>query len=281
MQLKYKRAGIVVKPHERVVYYLKKAIEILEGWNVRVVLDRIAADLIGADSGVAREEIAEYSDIIILIGGDGTFLSVAGTAVEAQIPVGGFNLGNLGFLTELNKDKMEESLNEVFFGRPSISHRKLLQIDFKGEKYIALNDVVAHTGNIARLITLRLHIDGHHVAEVSGDGIIVSTPTGSTAYSLACGGPILTPNVNGTVITPISPHSLTFRPFIVPEDSRISVKLESENAEVCITMDGQKVIPMATGESFEVSIYGKELKMIVSKSLNYFKLLNEKLNWGL
>lgn len=281
MQLKYKKAGIVVKPHNGVAFYLKETIKILERLEVEVILEKIAADLIGTTSSIPREEIARRSDIIILIGGDGTFLSVATQAVESQIPVGGFNLGNLGFLTELNKDLMEDSLREIFLGNPNISRRKLLRIDYKGERHIALNDVVVNKGNIARLITLRLDINDFHVAKISGDGLIISTPTGSTAYSLASGGPIVAPNVNGTVINPICPHALTFRPFIVPDDSRIVVKLESENTEVFLTMDGQTVVPMAAGDSYEVSLHDKTLKMIVSKSLNYFKLLHEKLNWGL
>ena len=281
MQSEYKKAGIVVKPHDGVVLYLKQAIEILKRLKVEVVLENIAADLIGKTSDISREKIADYSDIIILIGGDGTFLSVATYAVEKQIPVGGFNLGSLGFLTELNKDMMEESLTEIFHGQPNISERKLLEINFKEEKYIALNDVVAHRGNIARIIQLYLEIDREHVGEFRGDGLIISTTTGSTAYSLSSGGPILTPKVDGFVITPICPHSLTFRPFIVPADSKINVTLRTENTEVLMTVDGQTVVPMAYGDGFEVNLYKKRLKMIVAKKMNYFKLLNEKLNWGL
>ena len=137
------------------------------------------------------------------------------------------------------------------------------------------------TRNIARIIKLHLEIDREHVAEFRGDGLIISTPTGSTAYSLSSGGPILAPKVNGFVITPICPHSLTFRPFIVPANSKINVTLRTENTEVLMTVDGQKVVPMAYDDGFEVSLYKKRLKMIVSKKMNYFKLLNEKLNWGL
>ncbi len=281
MQLKYKKAGIVVKPHDGVVFYLKQAVEILRRLKVEVVLEKIAAELMGVTSDITRDKIASQSDIIILIGGDGTFLSVATQAVEEQIPVGGFNLGNLGFLTELNKDMMEESLTDIFHGQANISERKLLEIDFKGEKYVALNDVVANKGNIARIIQLHLEIDREHVAVFSGDGLIISTPTGSTAYSLASGGPILTPEVNGIVITPICPHSLTFRPFIVPANSTINVTVRTENAEVFMTVDGQKVVPMAFSDGFKVSLYRKSLKMIVAKKMNYFRLLNEKLNWGL
>lgn len=281
MQSIYKKAGIVVKPHNEVVLYLESVIKILKRLNVEVVLEKIAADLIGVRSDVSRDEIASRVDIIILIGGDGTFLSVATNAVEAQIPVGGFNLGSLGFLTELNKDLLEEKLIEIFYGQSTISERKLLEINFKGEKLIALNDVVANRGNISRVSKLLLEIDRERVVEFSGDGLIISTPTGSTAYSLASGGPIVSPRVNGFIVTPICPHSLTFRPLVVPDILRIRVTSMSENNRVFFTVDGQKVLPMDTGDTFEVGLYDKKLKMIVAKEMNYFRLLNEKLNWGI
>jgi NAD+ kinase len=281
MELKYKRAGIVVKPHKGVIPYLEKTIEVLKRIKVEVILEKYAAEIVGETSSISREEIASISDVIILIGGDGTFLSVATHAAENEIPVGGFNLGSLGFLTELNKDSLEQSLLDLCQGELKISERKLLEIHFKGERLIALNDVVASKGNIARIIKLLVEIDGGHVAEISGDGLIVSTPTGSTAYSLSSGGPIVTPKVNGIVITPICPHSLTFRPFIIPDNSLVKVTLVSENTEVFVTVDGQKVLPMAVGDSFDVQIYSKYLQMIQAKSMNFFKLLNEKLNWGL
>ncbi|MCP4217687.1 MAG: NAD(+)/NADH kinase [bacterium] len=279
--MKYKRVGIVVKPHGGVVLYLKKAIEILEKLQVKVVLEKIAADLIGRKSDVARENIAGHVDLIILIGGDGTFLSVANQAAEKGIPVGGFNLGTLGFLTELRKEQMEENLRDIVHGNVRMSQRKLLQIDFEGRQYLALNDVVSSKGHIARITTLKLEVDNDHVAEYRGDGLIISTPTGSTAYSLSSGGPIVNPKVNGVVITPICPHSLTFRPLVIPDNSCIKVTLLSENTEVFITIDGQKVLPMAHGDEFQVCLYPKPLKMVVAQHMNYFKLLNEKLNWGL
>ena len=140
--------------------------------------------------------------------------------------------------------------------------------------------MVASKGNIARIIRLSLEIDGNEVAEVSGDGLIVSTPTGSTAYSLSAGGPVISPDVNGIVITPICPHSLTFRPLVVPDRSIINVRLLSEKSEVFVTLDGQTVMPMSLGNQFEARIYHKKLKMIASAEINYFKLLSEKLNWG-
>lgn len=276
----YKKAGIVVKPYNEVIPYLEKAIEIIRSFRVEVVLEETAARLIGKDTDISRENIGTHADIIILIGGDGTFLSVAKQAVENQVPVAGFNLGSLGFLTELKKESLETSLKDIFFGQPKISQRKMLGIDYKGKQYTALNDVVVGKGSIARIIKICLEIDGFHVAEIGGDGLIISTPTGSTAYSLAAGGPIVTPHVNGIIVTPICPHSLTFRPLVIPDESKIKVTL-IYGTESFLTVDGQKVIPLETGDFFSTTILDKTLPMVENSQLNYFKLLNEKLNWGL
>lgn len=280
MRLKYKRAGIVAKPHKDVILYLQEIIGVLKNLNVEIQLEKIAAELLDLKSDIPREKIVASSDIIILIGGDGTFLSVAREAAEQGIPVAGFNLGTLGFLTELQKEKLEENLIDIFHDRMKISERKLLQVFYGKETHIALNDVVVTRGYISRMVTLSLEIDDVYVAAIKADGLIISTPTGSTAYSLSAGGPIITPEVNGVVVTPICPHSLNFRPVVIPDSAKVRVKSLSENSEVFITIDGQKVIPMASGHYFETKIFDKKLKMIVSKNLNYFKLLNEKLKWG-
>jgi NAD+ kinase len=276
----YKKAGIVVKPHNDVIPYLEKAMEIIRSFQVEVVLEETAARLIGKNSDISRENIGTHADIIILIGGDGTFLSVAKQAVENQVPVAGFNLGSLGFLTELKKENLEANLRNIFYGQPKISQRKMLEIDYKGQQYAALNDVVVGKGSIARIIKLCLEIDDYYVAEISGDGLIISTPTGSTAYSLSAGGPIVTPHVKGIVVTPICPHSLTFRPLVIPDDSKVKVTL-IYGTESFLTVDGQKVIPLDTGDFFTAGVLEKTLPMVENGHLNYFKLLNEKLNWGL
>jgi NAD+ kinase len=281
MSEKFRKAGIVVKPHKEVIQYLKQTIKILKQRKIEYTLENIAANLLNLKSRVSRKKIADDVDIIILIGGDGTFLSVAQQAVENSIPIAGFNLGTLGFLTELSKDTLESSLNDIFSNKLKISERKLLEIHFKGEKYIALNDVVISKGNIARIIKLKLDINGSEVAQIRADGLIVSTPTGSTAYSLSAGGPIVTPKVNGIIITPICPHSLTFRPFVIPDQSGVKVTLISETTRVFLTLDGQRVIPMSTNDFFETMVYDKKLKIVEARSMNYFGLLSEKLNWGI
>jgi len=191
MQPKFKKVVIVAKPHQDVVHYLQKTIAILKKFAIAFTLEQTAAELLQSSEYCAREDIASKADLIIVLGGDGTFLSVARQAVEAQVPVAGFNLGTLGFLTEMKKESLEESLAAIFLGKAKISQRKLLQISFKNQLYTALNDVVINKGAIARVVKLLLKIDGATVTEVKGDGIIISTPTGSTAYSISAGGPIV------------------------------------------------------------------------------------------
>ena len=281
MELKYKTIGLITKPHEDVKKYLEEAVSAIEEFGATCILEDIAADMLGRKEKVKREDVSGLCDLVILIGGDGTFLSVAESAVKAQVPIAGFNLGTLGFLTELKKDKIYSSVQSLVKGEFRISERKLLEVSFKNETSLSLNDVVFSKGDIARIIKLRLEIDQVEVSEIRADGLIVSTPTGSTAYSLSAGGPILAPEVNGVVITPICPHSLTFRPFVVPDSSEIKVTLSSDSDNVVITLDGQKVIPMSINDAVRVKTGKMKLKMIISDELNYFSLLSEKLKWGI
>ncbi len=281
MELKYKKIGLITKPHEDVKKYLEEAVSAIEEFGATCILEEIAAEMLGRKEKVKRSDVSSLSDMVILIGGDGTFLSVAESAVRAQVPIAGFNLGTLGFLTELNKDKIYSSVKSLVKGEFRISERKLLEVNFKNEISLSLNDVVFSKGDIARIIKLRLDIDQVEVSEIRADGLIVSTPTGSTAYSLSAGGPILAPEVNGVVITPICPHSLTFRPFVIPDSSEIKVTLSSDSDNVVITLDGQKVIPMSFNDEVMIKTGKKKLKMVISDELNYFRLLSEKLKWGI
>ena len=281
MQQKFKKAVIVAKPHQDVVHYLQKTIAILKKFAIAFTLEQTAAELLQSNEYCAREDIASETDLIIVLGGDGTFLSVARQAVEAQVPVAGFNLGTLGFLTEMKKESLEESLADIFLGKARISQRKLLQISFKNQLYTALNDVVINKGAIARIVKLLLKIDGATVTEVKGDGIIISTPTGSTAYSISAGGPIVSPEVNGIIITPICPHSLTFRPLVVQDNTVVTVQLLTPHMDTYVTIDGQTVLPLNLEDTLTVGIYPKQLLMLVAPEINYFKLLSDKLNWGI
>jgi NAD+ kinase len=281
MNQTYNRVGIVVKPNEEVLPYLLKAVRIIKSMNKAIIFDEITAKMLNESTGVPRDKIGRNCDILIVIGGDGTFLSVAKQAVMNKIPVAGYNMGTLGFLTELKKESLEKTLSGILKKEHKIAKRKVLNIGFKKKKHLAVNDVVISKGKIARVIRMDLEIDGEKLVTVKGDGIILSTPTGSTAYSLGAGGPIVSPKLDGIIITPICPHSLTFRPLVISDKSRVKITLTSETEDVWITMDGQSVLKIEQGQSFEVSLDKRHMKMVISEEIGYFQLLNEKLNWGL
>lgn len=281
MPLKFRKAAVVAKPHQDVAHYLRQAIAILGQHGVDYVLEKTAAQLLQCPEYCEREEVAAGTDLIIVLGGDGTFLSIAHQAVEAQVPVAGFNLGMLGFLTAMKKEALAEGLGHILAGRGEITRRKLLQVGFRDRTYSALNDVVVNKGTIARIVKLLLQIDGATVAEVKGDGIIIATPTGSTAYSISAGGPIVSPDVNGIIITPICPHSLTFRPLVVPDAAAISVQLLTPHMDTFLTIDGQTALPMGFEETVRMRIHPRQLPMLAAPGTSYYQLLYEKLNWGL
>ena len=279
MKSTFKTAGIIAKPNKEIKPYLEVTVETLKKLGVDVKTEEIAARHLNFKDYVSRSEIGKVSDILIVIGGDGTLLSVARQAVVNNIPIAGFNLGTLGFLTELDKNKIESSLQNIFCNTPTFSMRKLLKIRYLGKVHTALNDCVISNGNIARVISLSLQIDNKEVAELRSDGLIISTPTGSTAYSLSAGGPIVAPQVNGIVITPICAHSLTFRPFILPDTSTVAVRV-NETEDTFITIDGQTVIPVNDKNPVTIEIHDTPLRIVEAPETNFFQLLSDRLNWG-
>lgn len=279
MKLNFNTAGIIAKPNRDIRPYLEITVRTLKEFGVNIKLEEVAARHLNSTEYISRSDIGSVSDILIVIGGDGTLLSIARQAVVNNIPIAGFNLGTLGFLTELDKNEIESSLHNIFLNTPSFSLRKLLRIKYMGKVHTALNDCVISNGNIARVISLSLQIDDKEVAEMRADGLILSTPTGSTAYSLSAGGPILAPEVNGIVITPICAHSLTFRPFIIPDSSTVAVRV-NESEDTFITIDGQTVIPVDQKHPIHIEIHDTPLKIVEAPETNFFQLLSDRLNWG-
>jgi NAD+ kinase len=248
--------------------------------NIEVVLkdlEKAAADndisLVFYDG--EKEKIKEC-DFVIAAGGDGTFLMAGSIIYDFDIPLLGINLGGLGFLTDIRKEEINSIFEDLGNKNYTIQERFFLKAKFKGEESIALNDVVFSSTDI-RVIDLDIYINGSFVTQLSGDGLIVATPTGSTAYSLSSGGPILKPDTKAFVITPISPHALTFRPLVVDQESGILIKTK----EKCrLIFDGQRLFALQEGEEVSIEKNVSTLKMVKFEDWNYFNILRKKLNWG-
>jgi NAD+ kinase len=277
-----RRAGIVIKSHAPSVEgILKIVVEYFEGRGIACVLEDAAASKLGRPDGLGRQDIAAASDLIVVLGGDGTLLSVAPAAARAGVPVMGVNLGRLGFLTEIPVSEAVATLDRFLAGDPGlVSPRWLLEARTAGISSYCLNDAVITKGAVSRMIELVLGVDGKDVATVKSDGLIVSTPTGSTAYSLSAGGPIVHPRVPAIVVTPICPHTLSFRPLAVPATSSVSVRLLTGGEEVFLTLDGQRVAPMVRDDQVELRKAPFELQLVTSPKRSYYDLVKEKLGWA-
>jgi NAD+ kinase len=282
MKKKIRRAGIVIKPHatgiERI---LRSLIQYLKQKGITPVLEEVAARKILQKGGLSRDELPGQVDLVIVLGGDGTLLSVAHLAALARVPVVGVNLGRLGFLTEVPVDELFVSLDAFLAGRRGIvSPRLLLRATSRGTSYLCLNDVVINKGAVARMIQIAIQIDGRDIAVLKSDGLIVATPTGSTAYSLSAGGPIVQPYVPALILSPICPHALSFRPMVVSSDSKIKLRILTAGEEVYLTLDGQRGVLLGKDDVVEIERSASDLSLVSSPRRNYFDLLKEKLSWA-
>jgi NAD+ kinase len=234
---------------------------------------------------VPRSEVLVGTQVALSLGGDGTFLSTARLVGDTDQPILGVNLGFLGFLTELSLDEIYDYLGRILDGEYEIEERVRLEAHHlkNGEvvgSYQALNDVVIHKGTLARIIDLETFIDGEKITNHRADGLIISTPTGSTGYSLAAGGPILEPALDAMVITPICPHPLTDRPLVVLPDRRIEVHLVSDSGEVYLTLDGQKGVALQRGDRIQVHLSLTPVRLIRAGVRSFYEVLSTKLQWG-
>lgn len=225
------------------------------------------------------DKLAQEAEALIVLGGDGTLLHVA-RHVPDTTPVLGINMGTLGFLTEFPLADWKKVVER--FGRKElpVQKRKKLQAALEGETYHVLNDVVIHKSTLARIITLRILVDGVFVTLLRGDGLIISTPTGSTAYNLAAGGPLVRPGLDAVVLSPICSHTLTQRPMVLSEKSTITIELMPPAEEVFITLDGQVGRPLKPREVVKCTASPHYLSLVVPSSFDYFAMLRKKLGWG-
>jgi len=234
---------------------------------------------------VDREEITGLAEMIVVLGGDGTLLSVARQVVGHDVPILGVNLGGLGFLTEIALEELYNVLEKVIEGDYGAEEREVLQVSVirKGKEmaeYSVLNDAVINKGALARIIDIETTINGEHLTTFKADGLIISTPTGSTAYNLSAGGPIVYPTLRCIIITPICSHTLTNRPVVIPDEVRIRAVLKTKQQEVILTLDGQQGFPLEFDDEVEVKKSDARILLIRSPYRHFFGLLREKLKWG-
>lgn len=283
-----KKVAIVVKSRgEGLVEKIETLKKILRSYNIEPLLTGENLEISGL-KGVPGEIVSQEADCIIVLGGDGTFLSALDLAIERDLPVLGVNLGRLGFLTEIPVDEMEIAVEEFIKGESTIERRTLIDAHLERDgnillKRTVLNDVVVSKSAIARLVHLKVVVNNRTAALIRADGIIVSTPTGSTAYSLSAGGPILYPDVEAFIINPLCPHSLTVRPMVIPDNFEVRIEIiksSKEEKSLFLTFDGQVGYEVKEGDAIIAVKSPKRLKLVRRKERNYFNLLKDKLFWG-
>jgi NAD+ kinase len=281
-----KRIGIIAKPHKpeaRTV--IQGLLPWLRARGVRAVLDEETARLAEEAPGRPKAELPGLVDLLLVLGGDGTLLSVARLVGPREVPILGVNLGGLGFLTEVTLEEMYPTLEAVLHGTFDVSRRMLLRATVRREErlvaeHVALNDAVIHKADLARMIEIETRIDDRFVTTFRADGLILSTPTGSTAYCMAAGGPILYPTLQALVIAPICPHMLTLRPLVVPDSSRVQVVLRSAGESSYLTLDGQVGVTLQHRDVVEVGRSEHAISLVGVSGKNYFEILRAKFKWG-
>ena len=281
-----KRVGIIAKPHKpeaRTV--LQDLLPWLEARGVEPILDIDTAGLAGRPGGQPKADVPGLADLLLVLGGDGTLLSVARLVGARDVPILGVNLGGLGFLTEVTLEELYQALDMVLQGTYEVTQRILLSatVHRQGERiaeYVALNDAVINKGALARMIELETHIDGQYVTTFRADGLILSTPTGSTAYSLAAGGPIVYPTLRALVMTPICPHTLNFRPLVISDAATVEIVQGSANENAYLTLDGQVGFTLRHRDVIKVVRSEHTITLLKAPGKNYFQILRAKLKWG-
>jgi NAD+ kinase len=281
-----KSVAIISKPDKpEVAQILPQLYDWLHKHGYAVVIDSETDLYATGPEVVTRPDLGSRSlDFVIVLGGDGTLLSTSRAVAKAGIPVLGVNLGSLGFLTEVPLPELYDALEEVDQKRASVESRSLVQCQLMREgnclmSYAALNDVIVNKSAIARLNDYDLYIDKAFVTEYKADGLIVSTPTGSTAYSMAAGGPILTPSVDAFVITPVSPHSLTHRPLVVRDSVEIEIVVKTGEEQAYLSVDGQVGMPVRDGDRILCRKADYQVQLLRIRKA-FFEVLRTKLKWG-
>ncbi len=284
-QNQFQRIALIAKPDddEKLMPTLRRLHAFLSAREIQAYCDLRAAELLGRTDGLSLVELAQRSQLAIVVGGDGTLLSSARQLVDANVPLLGVNLGRLGFLTDISPDDMLNILQAILQGDYQQDERFLLSCQIGDQAaQLALNDVVLHKWNIARMIEFETRVNGSFVDTQRSDGVIISTPTGSTAYALSVGGPLMSPDLDAILLAPICPHTLSNRPMAVRGDSEIviSVRGKTDPQHVRVTCDGQVSSCLMPGDKIRIWKYPSPVCLLHPAGQDHFDILRAKLGWG-
>lgn len=275
-----KKAGVILKPNSpeiKVEYEIVK--KYFEDEDIEMVLDEKSAAMIHEKSDLSFGDLCNTCDFLVSLGGDGTLISVVRRTFAYDIPVLGINLGTLGFLTDIAFSEIKDFLKVMKKGIYRIESRMMATAICNDKKYVAFNDIVISRKSISTMIKIHAKLDGKPFNTFYGDGVVISTPTGATAYNLSLGGPLVFPLTEAFIVTPIAPHSLTQRPLVLPADFEIEFTVLDKSGAVVI-IDGQDIHEINQHETLKIEMAPKKAKLIHKIDRNYFEVLNEKLNWG-
>jgi len=253
--------------------------------TLNILVEEETARKLAYDKTFEMEHVGEDADLIIVLGGDGTLLNVSRHGKRKEVPILGINLGGLGFLTETSVEELPATLARVLKGDFGVSKRIMLDVSVNREgdsifSITLLNDAVITKDALARIIDIETHVNDEYLTTYKADGLIFSTPTGSTGYSLAAGGPLLYPSLSNIIVTPICPHMLTNRPIILPENVEVRARLKSKEEKVVLTIDGQVGFPLQYDDEVTIKKSSHTVNLIKSSSRGYFEILRTKLKWG-
>ncbi len=272
----------------RVLETIRRLKRYLIGRHLHVILEETIAEMLPGHNlqTSSRKLLGEVCDLVIVVGGDGSMLGAARALAQHGVPVLGINRGSLGFLTDILPEQLESQISEVLAGQYTVEQRFLLEIEVRREgvpigQGDALNDVVLHPGKSTRMIEFELFIDGQFVYSLKADGLIIATPTGSTAYALSAGGPIMHPRLDAIVIVPMYPHTLSSRPIVVDADSELKVVIaEDMSIYPLVSCDGQHHVTCAPGDTLHIQRKPQKLRLLHPLDHNFYAVCRDKLGWG-
>ena len=285
MRAMFREIGILVKEDLSDVIdneALNLMINSMSNLDINLYIDKSSNNKNENFTVLEHKEFVKKVDIVVVFGGDGTLLNAARKYLNYDIPILGINMGNVGFLTDISTDNFEKTIKEVLDGNYKIEERNLVSAKFGNNHLYGLNEVVIHSGAYAQLMRYRLNVNDKVVYEQRSDGLIIATPTGSTAYALSAGGPIIHPSLDVWTILPMLPQSLSSRPFVISTDEKVEMDLfdgPNENAKICV--DGQDDIDIPYGEKILISKMEKTLKLVHPNDNDFFEACREKLGWSL